>query len=838
MSLRRQQIAGGAGGFAKILQEKIWCGVLLMFMLAFTCAQAGSQSLQPDSVSYTVSRLEKPNGINAFGVITALLVDSSGKMWVGSEGKGLYCIAADRGGVEHFTVNNGLGDNYIYAIAEDHQGRIWVGHRCHGVSVYNGKSWRNYGVVDGPIGERIFDIAVEPSSGNIWMATSGGISRYSPTTHRWKNFTRSSGLPEDQITSIAFDTDGSILAGTLSHGLAIGKHLASGKIRWQNITAQGTWYDRLFNPRGEGLPSDQINDIIVAKDGYIYVATSEGLGIRELSGWWHYVRGKNVGSQIRQLYHAPGLGERISAFMKARGSWNSGLPLLLDGDYINTLADGGNGMVWLGTRGDGVGLYRTPPEQVAGKFKPSCIYRTPKEIRSDITTAISPQADGSLLVALYQKGLYEFIPENCQLIPVENKPSDSISSDSAIEFPRPPQPPSAVKLARLAGSISCDVKSMASSAGDSAISAVYLGEDWSTHGDWIGHYGSDAAMLCAMPGHGSHMFNLSSFNPEQRYWIKGMIGPHHRKGDTLRHWIHWAKTNQSRVLYNPIIGYRREAECDDHGEAYSWTYDGPDHWFAVRLLKGRHKISLYFINPNGQRWFSSARDYTIEIRKLTKIPTKPRNKYAEIPIVPDWPKVYAAPILAKTRVRQFYGGVYKSFLVNSPTNGTEYIIHIDRNHGINTIVSGIFIDKLPEKGRPMPWRQTAWLGHMIYRPPRWKLPETASLELTMADIIWHTLETNTQSPLYRKLRRRTGLALCRALKDTPAAEPLLENIRWQLAIYPKDHHTQFNAFMKEGSRRAKMLSPMGSPEDIRKRRKQLWNELHKKPDASTGWPES
>jgi ligand-binding sensor domain-containing protein len=47
-----------------------------------------------------------------------------------------------------------------------------------GVSVFNGKDWKNYDVVDGPIGERIFDIKICPKDSDVWIATSAGISRY------------------------------------------------------------------------------------------------------------------------------------------------------------------------------------------------------------------------------------------------------------------------------------------------------------------------------------------------------------------------------------------------------------------------------------------------------------------------------------------------------------------------------------------------------------------------------------------------------------------------------------------------------------------------------------
>ncbi len=67
-----------------------------------------------------------------------------------------------------FTTKDGLGDDCAYALAFDQQGRLWAGHLNHGVSVYNGVKWQNYGLIDGPLGDRVFAIAVSPR-----MAMSG-----------------------------------------------------------------------------------------------------------------------------------------------------------------------------------------------------------------------------------------------------------------------------------------------------------------------------------------------------------------------------------------------------------------------------------------------------------------------------------------------------------------------------------------------------------------------------------------------------------------------------------------------------------------------------------------
>ncbi|MDR1479042.1 MAG: hypothetical protein LBJ00_08870, partial [Planctomycetaceae bacterium] len=154
-------------------------------------------------------------------------------------------------------------------MAIDKLGRLWVGHLNTGVSVFNGKDWKNYDVVDGPIGERIFDIKICPVDGDVWMATSAGISRYKIDTDDWEHFTREDGLLEDQASALAFKIDGTLIVGTQCHGLAIFNRNVKGDYKHaKNIVAPerfgvGNCSPVPLVPMGKDLPSNLINDIIV-----------------------------------------------------------------------------------------------------------------------------------------------------------------------------------------------------------------------------------------------------------------------------------------------------------------------------------------------------------------------------------------------------------------------------------------------------------------------------------------------------------------------------------------------------------------------------------------------
>ena len=137
----------------------------------------------------------KVDGSAAAGnFVTALCRDVNGNIWVGTEDKGILRGTPD-GHWTKFTTTDGLGDESCYALCCDQVGRIWAGHLNHGVAVFDGESWRNYDVIEGPLGERVFDIACCPSDGDVWMATSGGLARYSQQGDCWSYVTRAEGLP-------------------------------------------------------------------------------------------------------------------------------------------------------------------------------------------------------------------------------------------------------------------------------------------------------------------------------------------------------------------------------------------------------------------------------------------------------------------------------------------------------------------------------------------------------------------------------------------------------------------------------------------------------------------
>ncbi|MDR1382241.1 MAG: hypothetical protein LBJ67_00120 [Planctomycetaceae bacterium] len=149
--------------------------MLLVWVILFFSNVVLAQNDSATEKTESQVQVQPIAGLNGKHVVS-LISDGMKGVWIGTENAGVFHWSTTDEKISQFTTKDGLGDNNGYALAIDKLGRLWVGHLNTGVSVYNGKEWKNYDVVDGPIGERIFDIRICPKDDDVWMATSAGIT--------------------------------------------------------------------------------------------------------------------------------------------------------------------------------------------------------------------------------------------------------------------------------------------------------------------------------------------------------------------------------------------------------------------------------------------------------------------------------------------------------------------------------------------------------------------------------------------------------------------------------------------------------------------------------------
>ncbi len=106
------------------------------------------------------------------------------------------------GNWKNFTEADGLPGNKTYAVKIDGN-RVLVGTH-EGLAVYEDGKWKTYTTKDGLAHNGVIAIDVSKVTGDVWLGTMGGLSRWSGG--KFENFTQmNSGMPNDLIYSVICD---------------------------------------------------------------------------------------------------------------------------------------------------------------------------------------------------------------------------------------------------------------------------------------------------------------------------------------------------------------------------------------------------------------------------------------------------------------------------------------------------------------------------------------------------------------------------------------------------------------------------------------------------------
>lgn len=704
------------------------------------------------------------------GFILSLARDKQNNLWVSSEDDGLFRYASATGKWTQFTVKDGLGDDDIYALACDEAGRIWAGTPNHGVSVWNGHVWKTYDQVTGPLGAHVTALTVCPTDGAVWGATEAGLFRYAHD--KWTYYTRAEGLPSDQASSLAFDKHGNLYVGTECDGLAIGSP-TTGYHKWRRVTGPDSIPD---TPSGVGLPSDLVNAVLVSRDGGVYVGTDAGLS-RSLDGGetWHYIRGADWLDKLKDLYRPkPPMRAEVKPFSA-----------LLREDYVTALAQDAQGRILVGHRQKGIEAL----DPYTGKH----ISLESDNVGGSDYIFTMLAAGSATLVGRYGGGLT--LLDSSTALPADTAKATYKTPTS---FPAPAKAPTLAALHAMTQQVQLLHGPLPVGG------ATYLGQDWATQGDWVGRYGRKYAVLCAARAPLDH-----DIQAEFPYSAHVFMGPHHDKDDGVRNWCSAIKTESPKSLYDPIPGYRRQAEWDDHGEAYIRAFDGPDLWIAVNVPEGVQRLSLYFVNKGGHDSDNGQRDYVIAIKPWQEVLQGADDRRA----------------LAHARVVNFWGGVYQSFVLRGPS---KYWVKIGRNYSKNTIVSAVLMDKLKGPSNMRDNWPLGWMGGVRYNPPdpdapippdphlldkllamqaagihppaktaaQIKADEKNTGIASAARAAWSTLDDAWDQAGSTDAQLEDRLLAFRAADQADAPSALLGNWRWNLRLWTPPDRRKFKEVMK------------------------------------------
>jgi signal transduction histidine kinase/ligand-binding sensor domain-containing protein len=217
-------LVGGSEGEARIVIDmaedrlgRIWIG-----------ASDGLLRLDPSTGEkhrYT-RRPDDPRSLGP-GYVTAVFVDSSGTLWVGTGEGGLQRVDETGAVVQRFVhdPNNpaSLSDDFVTTLIEDRQGRLWIGTRSGGLNELDtatGRARRFQPVAGDPssLGHHCVTALLEDSIGRLWVGTAGGglnrIVRSEDGAIRFDRVDKNLGLVDDDVTGVLEDDDHSLWVAT------------------------------------------------------------------------------------------------------------------------------------------------------------------------------------------------------------------------------------------------------------------------------------------------------------------------------------------------------------------------------------------------------------------------------------------------------------------------------------------------------------------------------------------------------------------------------------------------------------------------------------------------
>lgn len=266
---------------------KLFTGIALCFVMSLCNGQANNRDKQDEVPKKEVIKF--PNLENQIsGVIPAILQDSKGNIWFGTQ-NGAFKLSGDSlVHIDGFKSESGKGVT-IEDIAEDKKGRIWFAHR-DGISSIDGTVVTNYYESDGLISNNTWCIETDVN-GNVWIGTIEGACIFDG--QRFTKF----DLPEGQK-----DTTLAISSTKMVHSIL---EDSKGTIWFSTNAGLFSYSNKSLKSISDevGIPTNFVSKIVEDKKGGFWVSTSKGLfhlkeNILTNISEQHFEESKGTGSLI------------------------------------------------------------------------------------------------------------------------------------------------------------------------------------------------------------------------------------------------------------------------------------------------------------------------------------------------------------------------------------------------------------------------------------------------------------------------------------------------------------------------------------------------------------
>jgi hypothetical protein len=690
---------------------RIWAGTLNHGVAVFNGQKWGSYA-PPDG----------PLGCH----VTALAVNPvSGGVWMATEA-GLARYEQKRW--RYYTHADGLVSDHATALAFAPNGTLYVGTECDGLAIGSlhddYKTWRT---VSGPASPpkalrgvglpsgMINCLDVTPN-GEAWAGTTAGLAHSGDGGRTWQ-FRRGSDWKDKafgrftsgyadfaKVNAIEVIPSAGKAFAVRAFGPAAGRFLAARGFLGGNPSGTPLPVDtaRVKHPAPQEVYRTERYGNFTFTASHLRPAASCRVRLH-FTETFHNAPGQRIfdvsinGKRVLNhfdIFKAAGAENRaVIREFTTQADANGRLQIMFKGgtpgqdssglgeDYVTCLADDGAGHLLVGHR-------QQAPEAIDLRTGASLVLG-----QNAYINALLPASAGTALAGNYGDGLSPLLVKNL------NAPSKFSPAPKTVAFlPVPPAPPDLAQLNKMLA----EVSRVNADPQELQPHVAALDDDWRTQGDWLGRYGRYWATLAAF----FHPI------PEDYIWGAGWepidykltMGPSHSAGDSLRYWMQWRYTDNPRVLempaaytssriqkhYTTWAQDRRETEVDDHGENYPPDMNGPNIYATLTVPEGLYYLSLYDFNKDGHDGDNRNRDYRLSVRVHSGMTLEDVRGFD------------AQPELAHGRIRDFWGGVWKRFLVRGPVTLTA---EVNRNSSHNAILPAVMLDLVDEA--PAPYFRTS-----------------------------------------------------------------------------------------------------------------------------------
>ncbi|MBL7977935.1 MAG: hypothetical protein JNN12_06305 [Bacteroidetes Order II. Incertae sedis bacterium] len=385
----------------------------------------GVNILDLHSGRFTASRKHPQLSALSDTWITRLFEDKKGWVWITTIGKGIFAYDPDKKELHAFNrANKKLTTDHAFDLTQDEQGHIWVVTDKSYLSRFHAGTKRFTAVTLGSphtielLGYR--KVIRAQKDGTLWIGTDRqGLFKFRPATGALDRFPlEAAGISYNEVRDIDFAKDGTILVATDGGGLY---YLRAGSTRFMNQTKNVT--------RPGNLNTNALYDIFVAKDQNIWIGSYNG-GINvhkarkvRFDHFAHtgFVQGELSHSSVLCLLETrkgeiwigtDGGGlNRFNPITRTFSAFTHQPtnPSSLSGNVVKSLYEAPDGKIWIGYFGRGLDVL----DPITGKvthFQTSP--DVPASIHDGNVWSISGSPDGHIFIAILGDGLIVYEPKS------------------------------------------------------------------------------------------------------------------------------------------------------------------------------------------------------------------------------------------------------------------------------------------------------------------------------------------------------------------------------------------------------------------------------------------